>query len=241
MTRVERTQGDGTPGASASSPAVPVEPAPVEPAPVEPAPVEPAPVEPAPVEPAPVEPRWLDPDQMAAWLSLATLLIRLPVALEAQLQRDTDLSQFEYFVLALLSESAAGQERMSDLAARANGSPSRLSHVVARLERRGYVERRTFPGDGRYTNAVLTPAGLAKLVAAAPGHVERVRELVVDALDAGQLAALQQICTQILGQVERAERAEQIERVGRAERAEPPDGAECGLGDAPPAGAQRSP
>jgi DNA-binding MarR family transcriptional regulator len=146
--------------------------------------------------------RWLDAAERQAWLHLAAVLFRLPGALDAQLQRDADLTQFEYLVLAHLSESPGRSVRMTALADLANGSPSRLSHVVGRLERRGLVERRTAPADGRSTLAVLTCAGWEKVVATAPGHVARVRELVVDALDADELAQLRSACAKILARVD---------------------------------------
>jgi len=43
----------------------------------------------------------------------------------------------------------------------------------------------------RYTNAVLTEAGYDHVVAAVPGHVAAVRELVIDAVDGNALKALQ--------------------------------------------------
>lgn len=67
---------------------------------------------------------------------------------------------------------------MSELAARSNSSSSRLSHVVAKLEQRGWVRRQQSPVDARVNVAVLTDAGSAKLAASAPPHVERVRSLV---------------------------------------------------------------
>lgn len=148
------------------------------------------------------EPRWLTPDELGAWMDLAEVLIRLPSAVESQLQRDADLSQFEYFVMAHLSESPNRQTRMSELALMANGSLSRLSHVVSRLERRGYVRRSPSPEDGRTTLATLTDEGLAKLVDSAPGHVARVRDLVVDALTPEQLSALGEACRAISDRID---------------------------------------
>ena len=55
--------------------------------------------------PAEVEPRWLDSEERATWLSVVSLLIKLPAALDAQLQRDAGFSHFEYNVLAGLSQS----------------------------------------------------------------------------------------------------------------------------------------
>ncbi|MBB0247397.1 MarR family transcriptional regulator, partial [Streptomyces alkaliphilus] len=126
------------------------------------------------------DPRWLTPEERAAWLELVGLFIRLPTALDAQLRRDAGLSHFEYQVLAGLSEAPDRTLRMSDLAVFADGSLSRLSHVVKRLEQRGWVRRTPDPTNGRYTLAVLTDAGMEKVVATAPGHVEEVRRLVFD-------------------------------------------------------------
>ena len=82
------------------------------------------------------EPRWLSDAEQAAWLSLSGLMLRLPGALEAQLQRDSGLTMFEYFVLSSLSMHPDRTQRMSDLAYFINGSLSRLSNVVKRLEER---------------------------------------------------------------------------------------------------------
>jgi DNA-binding MarR family transcriptional regulator len=144
------------------------------------------------------EPRWLDSDERATWMSLMSLLIKLPAALDAQLQRDSGLSHFEYTVLAGLSEMPGGSLRMSVLAALADGSLPRLSQVVARLERRGLVRRTPDPDDGRYTLATLTDAGRATVTEAAPGHVETVRNLVFDPLTKGKARQLRDICHRIL-------------------------------------------
>lgn len=148
------------------------------------------------------DPRWLDPVERDAWLRLVSVTVRLPAALDAQLQRDAGLRHFEYMVLAMLSEADDRTLRMSELATLANGSLSRLSHVVARLEKRGWVTRTTCADDRRATNAVLTEAGWEKVVASAAGHVARVRELVIDALSPAQMRALAEIGEQILDRID---------------------------------------
>ncbi|MFF8769312.1 MarR family winged helix-turn-helix transcriptional regulator [Kitasatospora sp. NPDC015120] len=144
------------------------------------------------------EPRWLSASELEAWKAFSAMIIKLPAALDAQLRADAGLNQFEYLVLAGLSDAPDRTLRMSDLAVLANGSLSRLSHVVTRLEGQGYVRRERCPGDGRATNAVLTEDGFRKLASSAPGHVEQVRSLVVDPLDAEQLEQLRRICLQVL-------------------------------------------
>ena len=93
----------------------------------------------------PQEPRWLDAGEQQTWLALASVLMRLPAALDAQLQRDAGISHFEYQVMAGLSMSAERTLRMSVLAALAEGSLPRLSQVVGRLEKRGWVRRTPDP------------------------------------------------------------------------------------------------
>jgi len=138
----------------------------------------------------PTEELWLDDDQLRDWKSVVGLVMALPAALDAQLKRDTGLNMFEYHVLAALSEAPHGALPMSDLAGMSQGSPSRLSHAVSRLENAGWVERRACVEAGRRTAAHLTPAGRQKLEDAAPTHVREVRRVVVDQLDPEQLARL---------------------------------------------------
>ena len=139
---------------------------------------------------APREPRWLDAEESQAWRALASMLVRLPAALDAQLRRDAGITHFEYQVLALLSEAPGRTLRMSALATQAEGSLPRLSQVVARLEQRGWMRRTPDPADGRYTLAILTDQGRAKVAKAAPGHVQEVRRLVLDPLTSTQTRQL---------------------------------------------------
>jgi DNA-binding MarR family transcriptional regulator len=144
------------------------------------------------------DPRWLTAEEQRAWRALNGVVVLLPFALDAQLQQDHDLTLFEYAVLSALSEAPGRAVRMKALAALANGSLSRLSHVVARLESRGLVAREPLPEDGRTTVARLTDAGWAKVVDAAPSHVETVRSLVVEPLSPTQVRQLGAIAGRIL-------------------------------------------
>lgn len=134
--------------------------------------------------------RWLTGDEQEAWRSLVSLLFKLPAAFDVQFQRNAGITHFEYMVLSSLSEAPDRTLRMSDLAAMSSGSPSRLSHVVSRLERRGWVRRQPCPGDGRFINAVLTDDGWDTVAAIAPGHVDAVRKLVIEVLSPEEFRAL---------------------------------------------------
>jgi DNA-binding MarR family transcriptional regulator len=142
--------------------------------------------------------RWLTDDEQHAWRRLAAVTELLPAALESQLQRDADVTHFGYWVMAMLSEAPNRSLRMSELAAMSNGSQSRLSHLVARLEDRGWVRRERVGEDGRGYLAILTDDGLAKVVDTAPGHVEEVRSLVFDTLTPDQIHHLSEICGALL-------------------------------------------
>jgi DNA-binding MarR family transcriptional regulator len=148
------------------------------------------------------EPRWLSPAENDAWTALAWLMFKLPGAFDAQLQRDSGISLFEYLVLAGLSMSPDRRMRMSDLAQFAHGSLSRLSNVVKRLEERGWIYREPCAGNGRFIEATLTDAGFAVVEQAAPGHVEAVRRHVLDALRPEQVAQLRDIGRQVAHQVD---------------------------------------
>jgi DNA-binding MarR family transcriptional regulator len=150
----------------------------------------------------PAEPRWLDAEERRAWMALASVIVRVDAALDTQLRRDAGLSHFEYGVLAGLSESPGRTLRMSDLAALAEGSLSRLSQVVARLEAKGFVHRTPDPADGRYTLAILTEDGYRRVTAAAPGHVREVRRLVFDPLTKAQVRQLTKIAHRIVGAID---------------------------------------
>ncbi|NTW41913.1 MAG: MarR family transcriptional regulator [Cellulomonadaceae bacterium] len=142
--------------------------------------------------------RWLDADELRAWVRLQAVVELLPGALDSQLRRDADLSHYEYLLLAMLSEAPDRSLRMSDLAAATNATLPRLSHVVTRLEARGYVTRAPSPDDGRATVASLTEQGWAKVVASAPGHVAAVRHHVLDALTPEQVAQLDAIALAVV-------------------------------------------
>jgi DNA-binding MarR family transcriptional regulator len=148
--------------------------------------------------------QWLTSTEQDAWLSLVAVLFRLPGMLDTQLQRDAGLSHFEYLVLAVLSETPNRTLRMSDLAVLVNGSLSRLSHVVQRLEKRGWVRRAPSPSDGRYTEARLTETGYAKVTDSGPGYIRVVRSLVIDALTPDQQAQLTNITSEIINQLDQA-------------------------------------
>ena len=142
--------------------------------------------------------RWLTEEELAAWMRLAAVVELLPGVLDTQLRRDAQLTHFEYFTLAMLSEAPDRTLRMTALAALTNATLPRLSHVISRLELRGLVERFPCPEDKRATNVRLSEDGWATIVESAPGHVENVRRHVIDALTPEQVSQLREITEALL-------------------------------------------
>jgi DNA-binding MarR family transcriptional regulator len=148
--------------------------------------------------------RWLSEEELASWLPLVGVMLRLNPTLDSQLQRDSDLTHFDYLCLAMLSEEEGWTTTMSALAGRTNASLSRLSHVVTKLEKRGWVCRSRSEVSRRVTVVRMTEEGYAKLVEAAPGHVETVRSLVYDGLEPDDVASLHRIMSHVLERIERS-------------------------------------
>jgi DNA-binding MarR family transcriptional regulator len=142
--------------------------------------------------------RWLDVEEKRVWEQLSTMILRLQPVLSGQLQRDFGIGHFEYLIMARLSAAPELKLRMSALATLAGSSLPRLSQAVARLEKRDWLSRQPDPQDGRFTLAILTPAGRRQLQTMAPAHVETVREFVFDRLTSTQARQLGAICQRIV-------------------------------------------
>ncbi len=146
-------------------------------------------------------PRWLDEREQHAWRSIREMHHRLSIAVERRLVQESGLSAADYQGLVPLSESADGRLRARDLARDAGWEKSRLSHQMRRMEQRGLVEREDCPTDARGAYVRLTPAGLAAIEAAAPGHVEAVRRLFLDVLEPAELDVLAAMADRVLARL----------------------------------------
>ncbi len=133
---------------------------------------------------------WLTPEQQTSWRSFRGGTARLLAVLDHELERDTGLSSHEYEVLVRLSETPGRTLRMAQLADDIAHSRSRLTHTIRRMEEQGLVRRAACVEDARGVNCMMTDKGWEALVAAAPLHVQSVRDHLVDVLTDEQFAAL---------------------------------------------------
>jgi len=139
------------------------------------------------------ETRWLNAEEQGTWHAFLLATRLLFAQLERDLQRGPGMPLTYYEVLSVLSDTPGRALRMSELATALQVSASRLSHAVSRLEGAGWVQRELCPADRRSWFARLTDTGLFVLEAAAPCHVESVREHLFDQLTSTQLDHLRDI------------------------------------------------
>lgn len=143
-------------------------------------------------------PQHLSPQQDRAWSLLVGVMMWLPAALDAYLERVAGVSHAGYQVLRWLSVSEDREVHMSQLAATANVTPSHLSRIVARLEKRQWITRSSDPDDARRTLARLTGTGAQVVSRTEPGYAEEVRRHVFVHLDPRQAEQLEDLAEAIL-------------------------------------------
>ncbi len=117
-----------------------------------------------------------DDDPFGAWRAVLLAHSRALRAIEQDLASADAIPLGCYDVLLELNAAPGRRLRMQDLAARAVLSRTRISRIVAELERAGYVERDPDPHDGRATLATITATGRAVLRRTAPLYLAGVEQ-----------------------------------------------------------------
>lgn len=124
---------------------------------------------------------WLEERDEELWGALWAFITWVPEQLDRHLKRTSSVALPEFLTMLAIARND-NTITMSRLARWARMSPSRLSHVMDRLERRGLTERLRNSEDRRSTYAVLTPEGQELLAEAAPPVMERMRESIFEVL-----------------------------------------------------------
>src|SRR4051812_32606524 len=92
---------------------------------------------------------WLDEDEMQAWRGLVEVFSDVRASLEADLTEQFGLTDGDYGVLVVLSESPDRRLRMCDLARRLHLTPGGLTRRLDGLVRKGFVAREPSTDDRR--------------------------------------------------------------------------------------------
>jgi len=127
-----------------------------------------------------------------AWRSFLQAHARVTRRLDEELQAAHGLSLAEYDALLQIAHSPGRRVRMNVLANRVLLSRSGITRLVDRLEADGSVDRMACSTDARGQEAMLTPAGLDRLRAAADTHLDGVRRYFLERLDGPDLDAIEQ-------------------------------------------------
>jgi DNA-binding MarR family transcriptional regulator len=146
--------------------------------------------------------RWLTPEEQRAWRGFVRLHERLGGRLGRMLQAESSVSPADFAVLVNLTDTPDGRQRYQDLSRALEWEKSRMSHHIARMAGRGLVVREECPEDARGAFVVITDAGRAAIEAAAPRHVEAVRELFLDHVTPAELRVLADISERVIGKLD---------------------------------------
>jgi len=117
--------------------------------------------------------------------------------IERQLRSRCGLSNADFQVLAHLSEAPEGRLRSFELTQLLRWEKSRLSQHLGRMQTRGLVSRERCLDDRRGAVVAITLRGRELIKAAAPQHVADVRSVIIDHLDATELATLTAIADKV--------------------------------------------
>jgi DNA-binding MarR family transcriptional regulator len=144
------------------------------------------------------EVQWLEDRQLGAWRGLLQMHGFLSTELARRLSAESSLSYPEYEVLVYLTDHGGGRLRVYELAELLGWEKSRVSHQVTRMAERGLVTKIPCVDDRRGSFVEVTREGRAEIEAAAPGHVEAVRDLFVNRLTDQQMDQLIQVTHDVL-------------------------------------------
>jgi DNA-binding MarR family transcriptional regulator len=141
---------------------------------------------------------WLTEEQQRIWRNWLRLNRELTATLARDMAAASDLSMADFGVLVELTDVPDGRVRISELAENLGWERSRVSHQLKRMQGRGLVERSECVEDGRGSFVGITAEGRKSIEAAAPGHVNSVRKLVVDHLTEEEYADLGRLTDRLL-------------------------------------------
>ena len=129
--------------------------------------------------------------QLRVWQNFVVLAETIDREVGRDLWDDAGLTKSEFTVLAELSSRPRGGMRPSQCARAIDWETSRLSHMLRRMEKRGFISRGKSGGsDGRAAEISLTKEGRSAYRRALGPHLGSAKRWFADALDEDRLAAL---------------------------------------------------
>jgi DNA-binding MarR family transcriptional regulator len=152
--------------------------------------------------PGVAEPGMLEPEEWElwdVWMRAQQLLTR---ELDRGLQRDCGISKAEFSVLKTLWQAPDSEMRVGDLVDSLSWEKSRVSHILTRMENRGFVARTQGGASGRRTGIGLTATGRRIVRSALQAHAGNIRRYFLDSLTPQQATAIRAWSEQTIDRIE---------------------------------------
>lgn len=121
----------------------------------------------------------LDDGEKRVWLMWKESFKIIFGRIVKDMQTHTGLSDGDFMVLGILTDSASGERRQQEMADLMRWTKSRLSHHLTRMEKRELIGRRQLD---KGVQIFITPTGTAAWNAAQPVVAEFVREYFLQQL-----------------------------------------------------------
>jgi DNA-binding MarR family transcriptional regulator len=136
-------------------------------------------------------------------LALMGLLVRahrhLTDVLGRELEQSVGIPILWFDVLIHVGGAPDGRLTMSRLSSEVALTTGGVTRLVDRMEEAGLVARQNCPNDRRSVHVVLTPDGHATLGRAITAHIDGIDRHLMQALGAGERAALERALTKLVG------------------------------------------
>lgn len=142
--------------------------------------------------------RWLDTHDAEIWGTVWEFVTWVPADLDEHLKSTERMALTDYLTMLSIARADNHQITMTNLAHATRMSPSRLSHVMDRLEDRGLAERTRSDQDRRSSIASLAPDGVEFMVRVTPNVVTHMRETIFEAVTEEELDQLSAIMKRIM-------------------------------------------
>jgi DNA-binding MarR family transcriptional regulator len=131
-----------------------------------------------------------------AWTAFRRAAVEVIAQLDADLQEHAGVGYTDFDALVQLSVAAGGCMRMADLARAVSRSPSALTRLVTRLEKRHLVLRTRLHATG--VIVAITARGHALIDDASPRHLELVEKLFWSPLSQNQRLQLSRLTQRLI-------------------------------------------
>src|SRR6266540_743462 len=122
--------------------------------------------------------------------------------LDRGLQDECGISKAEFSVLMTLWQVPGRELRVGELAESLDWEKSRVSHMLTRMENRGFVERTRSGPSGRRTGIGLTAKGSRAAQSAILHHAGNIRRYVLDSLTPEQAATIRAWSEQMIDRID---------------------------------------